>query len=212
MVVFKDITFIYDGKPLMTHFSETILSGEKVVIYGASGTGKSTLLNSIVGLVHPDEGGIWVGGKLLSSDTIIDIRRQTAWVSQEFTLPYEYVKECVLAPFKLRQNRNKMPSEKEVVNTFKSLGLEPEIYAKRLIDISGGQRQRIMIAIAVLLDKPLLLLDEPTSALDADSIEKLITFLKSYKDMTLIAVSHDERFIRAFDRSIKIGEENEYNR
>ena len=87
------------------------------------------------------------------------------------------------------------------------MGLEQEIYTKHLVEISGGQRQRVMIAIAVLLDKPLLLLDEPTSALDSDSIEKLIVFLKSYKSMTMVAVSHDERFIRAFDRSIKIGEE-----
>lgn len=207
MVVFKDITFIYDGKPLLTDFSETISSGEKVVICGASGTGKSTLLSSIAGLVQPDKGEIWVGGKLLTSDSVADIRRLTAWVPQEFSLPYEYVKECMSAPFKLRQNRSKMPSEETILNTFERLGLEKEIYSKRLTDISGGQRQRIMIVIAVLLDKPLLLLDEPTSALDPDSIEKLITFLKSYENMTMIAVSHDSRFIQAFDRNINIGNE-----
>ena len=207
MVVFKDITFIYDGKPLLTDFSETISSGEKVVICGASGTGKSTLLSSIAGLVQPDKGEIWVGGKLLTSDSVADIRRLTAWVPQEFSLPYEYVKECMSAPFKLRQNRSKMPSEETILNTFERLGLEKEIYSKRLTDISGGQRQRIMIVIAVLLDKPLLLLDEPTSALDPDSIKKLITFLKSYENMTMIAVSHDSRFIQAFDRNINIGNE-----
>lgn len=53
MVLFKDVTFIYDGKPLMTHFSDEVSSGEKVVVYGASGTGKSTLLSSIAGLVQP---------------------------------------------------------------------------------------------------------------------------------------------------------------
>ena len=151
MVVFKDITFIYDGKPLLTDFSETISSGEKVVICGASGTGKSTLLSSIAGLVQPDKGEIWVGGKLLTSDSVADIRRLTAWVPQEFSLPYEYVKECMSAPFKLRQNRSKMPSEETILNTFERLGLEKEIYSKRLTDISGGQRQRIMIVIGVLL-------------------------------------------------------------
>ena len=200
MILFKDVTFIYDGKPLMTHFSDEVSSGEKVVVYGASGTGKSTLLSSIAGLVQPDEGEIWVGGQLLTGTTVSDIRRLTAWVPQEFTLPYDTVKECVFAPFKLRQNRNKIPAEQTVLNIFGHLGLEQEIYTKHLVEISGGQRQRVMIAIAVLLDKP-------TSALDSDSIEKLIVFLKSYKSMTMVAVSHDERFIRAFDRSIKIGEE-----
>lgn len=207
MILFKDVTFIYDGKPLMTHFSDEVSSGEKVVVYGASGTGKSTLLSSIAGLVQPDEGEIWVGGQLLTGTTVSDIRRLIAWVPQEFTLPYDTVKECVFAPFKLRQNRNKIPAKQTVLNIFGHLGLEQEIYTKHLVEISGGQRQRVMIAIAVLLDKPLLLLDEPTSALDSDSIEKLIVFLKSYKSMTMVAVSHDERFIRAFDRSIKIGEE-----
>lgn len=207
MVLFKDVTFIYNGKPLMTHFSDVVSSGEKVVVYGASGTGKSTLLSSIAGLVQPDEGEIWVGGQLLAGATVSDIRRLTAWVPQEFTLPYDSVKECVFALFRLWQNRNKIPAEQTVLDTFRLLGLEQEIYTKRLVEISGGQRQRVMIAIAVLLDKPLLLLDEPTSALDPDSIEKLIAFLKSYKSMTMVAVSHDERFIRAFDRSIKIGEE-----
>lgn len=207
MISFKDITFIYDGKPLMTHFSEVIRSGEKVVLYGASGTGKSTLLGSIAGLVQPDEGEIRVNGHLLTGDTIADIRRLTAWVPQEFTLPYDYVEEWIFAPFRLRQNRNKMPSVQTVLDTFELLGLEQEAYAKRLIEISGGQRQRVMIAIAVLLDKPILLLDEPTSALDPDSIGKLIAFLKSCKDMTMVAVSHDDRFIHAFDRRIKIGGE-----
>lgn len=49
----------------MTHFSDVVSSGEKVVVYGASGTGKSTLLSSIAGLVQPDEGEIWVGGNCL---------------------------------------------------------------------------------------------------------------------------------------------------
>lgn len=205
MISFKDITFIYDGRPLMSHFSETIHAGEKVVICGASGTGKSTLLNSIAGLVRPDNGEVWVNGQLLTGDTITEIRRLTAWVPQEFTLPYDRVEEWIFAPFRLRQNRNKAPSVHMVLDIFEFLGLEQEVYAKRLIEISGGQRQRVMIAIAVLLNKSILLLDEPTSALDPDAIEKLIAFLRSCKNMTMLAVSHDDRFIHAFDRYIKIG-------
>ena len=63
-------------------------------------------MSSIAGLVQPDEGEIWVGGQLLTGATVSDIRRLIAWVPQEFTLPYDTVKECVFAPFKLRQNRN----------------------------------------------------------------------------------------------------------
>ena len=64
MIEFDNITFIYDNKPLMQHFSCCISSGEKVVLYGPSGHGKSTLLASVAGFVLPDEGSIRINGKI----------------------------------------------------------------------------------------------------------------------------------------------------
>ncbi len=86
MIEFNNITFIYDNKPLMQHFSCCISSGEKVVLYGPSGHGKSTLLASVAGFVLPDEGSIRINGKILDSVAIQQIRRITAWLPQEFTL------------------------------------------------------------------------------------------------------------------------------
>ena len=70
MIEFDNITFIYDNKPLMQHFSCCISSGEKVVLYGPSGHGKSTLLASVAGFVLPDEGSIRINGKILDSVAI----------------------------------------------------------------------------------------------------------------------------------------------
>ena len=64
MIEFDNITFIYDNKPLMQHFSCCISSGEKVVLYGPSGHGKSTLLASVAGFVLPDKGSIRINGKI----------------------------------------------------------------------------------------------------------------------------------------------------
>ena len=183
MIEFNNITFIYDNKPLMQHFSCCISSGEKVVLYGPSGHGKSTLLASVAGFVLPDEGSIRINGKILDSVAIQQIRRITAWLPQEFTLPFE-----------------------TVLNHFARLGLEPELYGKRSIEISGGQRQRIMLMITALLNKKIVLLDEPTSALDPDSISLIIDYIHAMRETTVVMVSHDTRFIEAFDRKIYIGD------
>ena len=103
MIEFDNITFIYDNKPLMQHFSCCISSGEKVVLYGPSGHGKSTLLASVAGFVLPDEGSIRINGKILDSAAIQQIRRITAWLPQEFTLPFETVEELIAAPFRLNK-------------------------------------------------------------------------------------------------------------
>ena len=206
MIEFNNITFIYDNKPLMQHFSCCISSGEKVVLYGPSGHGKSTLLASVAGFVLPDKGSIRINGKILDSVAIQQIRRQTAWLPQEFTLPFESVEELIAAPFRLKINQPSKPTKETILNHFTRLGLEPELYEKRSIEISGGQRQRIMLMITALLNKKIVLLDEPTSALDHDSISLIIDYIHAKRETTVEMVSHDTRFIEAFDRKIYIGD------
>ncbi|WP_410264667.1 ABC transporter ATP-binding protein [Barnesiella intestinihominis] len=206
MIEFDNITFIYDNKPLMQHFSCCISSGEKVVLYGPSGHGKSTLLASVAGFVLPDEGSIRINGKVLDNVAIQQIRRITAWLPQEFTLPFETVEELIAAPFRLKINQPSKPTKETILNHFARLGLEPELYEKRSIEISGGQRQRIMLMITALLNKKIVLLDEPTSALDPDSISLIIDYIHAMRETTVVMVSHDTRFIEAFDRKIYIGD------
>ena len=196
MIEFDNITFIYDNKPLMQHFSCCISSGEKVVLYGPSGHGKSTLLASVAGFVLPDEGSIRINGKVLDNVAIQQIRRITAWLPQEFTLPFETVEELIAAPFRLKINQPSKPTKETILNHFARLGLEPELYEKRSIEISGGQRQRIMLAVAALLNKPLIVIDEPTSALDTGSTDKVLAFFRrqAEKGAAVLAVSHDKDF------------------
>ena len=134
------------------------------------------------------------------------IRRITAWLPQEFTLPFETVEELIAAPFRLKINQPSKPTKETILNHFARLGLEPELYEKRSIEISGGQRQRIMLMITALLNKKIVLLDEPTSALDPDSISLIIDYIHAMRETTVVMVSHDTRFIEAFDRKIYIGD------
>ena len=204
MIQYNNTYFTYDKKPLITGFSLHIKRGEKVVFYGASGGGKSTLVHSLLGFVHPDSGSIAIDGKVVNEENIGYIRSLTAWLPQDISLPATTIRELIDMPFTFQANRHLLPTDNDILRVFDALGLEHELLGKQASDISGGQRQRILLASTTLLHKPILLLDEPTSALDPESVEKTINYLRCLTDTTMIAISHDNRFIGAFDRKIMI--------
>ena len=115
---------------------------------------------------------------------------------QELALPFEWVKEMVALPFGLKVNRSVPFSEERLFTCFDELGLEHELYTKRVNEVSGGQRQRIMLAVAAMLNKPLIIIDEPTSALDAGSTGKVLSFFRrqAERGTAVLAVSHDKDF------------------
>ena len=170
--------------------------GKTACIVGQSGCGKTSLLNAVMGFVPLYEGTIKVGGTLLDKSTIDLVRRQIAWIPQELALPFEWVKEMVSLPFELKVNRSVPFSEERLFMCFDELGLEHELYFKRVNEVSGGQRQRIMLAVAALLNKPLIVIDEPTSALDTGSTDKVLAFFRrqAEKGAAVLAVSHDKDF------------------
>ena len=170
--------------------------GETACIVGQSGCGKTSLLNAVMGFVPLKEGTIKVGDTLLDKSTIDIVRRQIAWIPQELALPFEWVKETVALPFDLKINRSAPFSEERLYDYFDELGLEHDLYAKRVNEVSGGQRQRIMLAVAAMLNKPLIIIDEPTSALDAGSTDKVLAFFRrqAEKGAAVLAVSHDKDF------------------
>ena len=205
MIQFNNTYFEYDEKPLISGFSVNIARGEKVVIYGPSGSGKSTLVHAILGFVQATQGEIMVNNLPLSPDTITEIRQLTSWLPQDISLPYNTVRDMVLAPFEFKANHSRKPSNQEILAEFDKLGLEHNLLEKGITEISGGQKQRILLLTTVLLRKPILLLDEPTSALDAQSVDLVIDYLRSLTDTTIIAISHDQKLINALDTKIKIG-------
>ena len=206
MIQFNNTYFEYDEKPLISGFSVNIARGEKVVIYGPSGSGKSTLVHAILGFVQAEQGEIIVNNLPISSDSINEIRQLTSWLPQDISLPYNSVRDMILAPFEFKANHSRKPSDQEILAEFDKLKLEHNLLEKGITEISGGQKQRILLLTTVLLRKPILLLDEPTSALDAQSVDLVINYLKSLTDTTIIAISHDEKFINAFDRKLLIGQ------
>ena len=196
MLHINNACIAFGTEVLFSGFEMKLEKGEIACIVGQSGCGKTSLLNAVMGFVPLYEGTIKVGGTLLDKSTIDLVRRQIAWIPQELALPFEWVKEMVSLPFELKVNRSVPFSEERLFMCFDELGLEHELYFKRVNEVSGGQRQRIMLAVAALLNKPLIVIDEPTSALDTGSTDKVLAFFRrqAEKGAAVLAVSHDKDF------------------
>lgn len=206
MLQIEKACIAYGEEILFSDFCMHLHKGETACIAGQSGRGKSSLLNAVMGFVPLQKGSIRVGETVLSKTTVDGVRRQIAWIPQELALPSEWVKEMVLLPFGLKANRNCAFSEKKLFATFDQLGLDKELYQKRVGEVSGGQRQRIMIAVAALLEKPLIIVDEPTSALDSGSTGKVLDFFRrqAEKGTAILAVSHDKNFANGCNQIINL--------
>lgn len=196
MLHINNACIAFGTEVLFSGFEMKLEKGETACIVGQSGCGKTSLLNAVMGFVPLYEGTIKVGGTLLDKSTIDLVRRQIAWIPQELALPFEWVKEMVSLPFELKVNRSVPFSEERLFMCFDELGLEHELYFKRVNEVSGGQRQRIMLAVAALLNKPLIVIDEPTSAIDTGSTDKVLAFFRrqAEKGAAVLAVSHDKDF------------------
>lgn len=204
MLKIENACIAYGNDVLFSGFNLQLNRGQIISISGPSGCGKTSLLNAILGFTPLKEGSITFNNILLEKGSIDLIRKQIAWIPQELALPLEWVKDMVQLPFSLKANRNTPFSESKLFSCFEDLGLEQELYYKRVNEISGGQRQRMMIAVASIINKPLIIVDEPTSALDSTSAGKVLDFFHRQleKGSAILAVSHDKGFSNGCDQHI----------
>lgn len=210
MIKIENLSIRFDDRYLFNSLSIEVADGEMVCISGGSGSGKSSLLKSLLGFLPIQEGRIVINGKELIAESSESIRREIGWIPQELSLPCEWVKEMVETPFKIKANRKNAFNKQALFEIFKELGLDTILYDKRVSEISGGQRQRIMIAVSAMLNKKIMILDEPTSALDPDSCRMVVNFLDKIrrKGATIIIVSHDRLLASSCDRVIELNGDN----
>lgn len=180
--------------------------GDRVVVIGPSGGGKSTLLRVMMGLEQIDSGTVSFDGKPYISSggvgkkTVIDtrVRRSIGMVFQHYTLfPHlNVIQNLVLAPCKVR-GEPKAKAEARALALLERFGLGARAKAYPA-QLSGGQKQRVAIARALMLDPKLMLFDEVTSALDPElvsEVEQVIMQLAA-QNMPMMIVTHDMWFAR----------------
>jgi putative ABC transport system ATP-binding protein len=183
-----------------------VFSGEFVAVCGASGTGKTTLLNLVSGIDKPTSGTISVFGEDLTEkdeDYLSDFRcNKIGFVFQSYNLVSTLtVAENIAFPMEWSR-KSAREIEERVSELLETLGIqhrENHFPAQ----LSGGEQQRVALARALANDPPLFLADEPTGNLDAVNAQKIIDILQMLKGKgkTVIVSTHDERIMRLADQT-----------
>ncbi len=200
---FENVTISFDTKPVLDQFSFEVKEGEKVVVSGDSASGKSTIINLVLGFCNPDSGRILIDGEDIRDMNIHKWRSRIGWLPQEFPFGAQLVRDVIFRPFSFKSNKLVKPTDEEILVLFSKLGLEESALSKKMDEVSGGQKQRIGLIISLLLKRDVLLLDEPTAALDKHNKKLVMAHLLKNKHSTILSTSHDQEWIDQCDKIIK---------
>ena len=177
-----DVSFAYEGAPLISHFSTEVSRGDRIGIVGPNGSGKTTLLKLILGEIQPDEGDIRLGTNL-----------QIAYFDQMRT--------------RLREDKSLVENvgdgqaymtlngvRRHVLSYLQDFLFSAERARGPISALSGGERNRLLLACLFSHPSNVLVLDEPTNDLDMETLDLLAELLADYNG-TVIVVSHDRAFL-----------------
>ena len=207
----KDILVRFQGKTVLKGFSLQLFPGEKLVLTGESGLGKSTILRCILGFVVPDEGKIFIQKKHLTTESVWKLRTLLSYVPQEPELGNGKLDEWFTSPFSFRANIGLRKNLDRLPELLERFCLSADLLQKEVNALSGGEKQRAALIAAILLQRKIFLLDEPTSALDSKNAQRVLEFLFAIPDASILAVSHDQTFLELADRIIEISATGENN-
>ena len=216
-IIIEDLIHIYKG-PVETvalrGINLNIKAGEKLCIMGKSGTGKSTLLHCIAGLIIPSSGKIIIDEEDITKLTINDLitlrRDKIGLVYQNYNLiDFLTVKENIAVPM-LAANKPRKEREERIEALLDQLDISR--YKKSYPPyLSGGEKQRVAIAVALANNPEIILADEPTGNLDLENAENIYNILSELVEkygITLILATHDMNALKYVDRKVEMTELN----
>lgn len=185
---FQDVTIRFGEIVALDRLSFQVKRGQTWVILGAAGSGKTVLLKTAMGLIHPDEGRVLVFGEDITSmkeTELFRIRSEIGMLFQESALFDSLtIEDNVAYPLRNQPGRNFSADEiqKKVVDALTFVGLEKTL-TKVPSELSGGMRRRVGIARATVTDPPLAMYDSPTAGLDPITANNIMAFIAKQRDV-----------------------------
>lgn len=208
-VLFDSVSFVYPhtGIHALTNFSLHIKEGEKVLILGKTGSGKSTIAQLLLRFYEPTNGKITIAGKDISAYSLKDLREQISYVPQDVFLFSDTVSNNIsfglgrnydeLFVSKAAQQASVDTEIKQFANGYETL------VGERGVTLSGGQKQRLSIARALIKDPQMVVFDDCLSAVDTATENRIITNLQQFlQNKTAIIITHRILNIFNFDKVV----------
>ena len=204
------LTFAYDagGRPALDDVSLAIPGGGSLAIVGASGSGKTTIVNLLLRFWDYDAGEIRLGGVELRDLQADDVRRRLAVVSQRVDLFDATIRDN-LALADAHVTDDQLDEACRIAQLGEVIAALPAGYDTRIgengVRLSGGERRRLAIARAILRDAPVLVLDEATADLDATTERALVASLRPFTaGRTTLVITHRPALAELADRTVKL--------
>jgi len=203
MIQFNNISVCEYEVTILSNIDLVIEQGTSVVLVGPSGSGKSSLIKTVVGALPLSSGSLTVDGVTLSPESAHLIRSKIAFIGQEPLMGAELVRDALMLPFSFKAHHGRDPSQESLSELLVAVGLDASILDKKSSEISGGEKQRIAILRALILNKSIIVADEFTSALDPKSKQQVMKMLLD-GGKTILSVSHDPEWIELCDRKVVV--------
>ena len=201
---FQNLSFIYHGNEVFSNFNATIEPRQIALIYGKSGSGKSTILKLIQGFYKPSQGSIFIDGVNIQDTDLTYLRDHITYVPQHSILFHGSIIHNVAYGTGYSEEEAQERISRLPIITLLGDNLSRDV-GKLGNSLSGGQRQIVLLLRAYLRKNPIVLVDEPTASVDKENRELVYDMLeKMSKESTVVIISHDEGMYKITEKIIPI--------
>ncbi|SFG16885.1 ATP-binding cassette domain-containing protein [Prevotella sp. KH2C16] len=199
MLELKDVYLEHGGRVILDHVNLALADGENLCVVGAAGSGKTSVLLALQGLLPIKGGFLTLDGERYSRLSAPYFRRWMAFVPDAPQLPYEKVSDLLEELFSLAVNRDVEVSKEAVIREFSLLGLAPDVYNMPLRNLDAETLQGVMLAAEGILKRRILLIDNLRSTRWMDSIAAL-----NSHQVSAVITTCDEQVAANFDKIIRL--------
>ena len=212
LIRYEHVHIQFKNTALLHDLTFRVGTGDKILLYGESGIGKTTIFRLLLGFEPLQTGTISFNDKPLTASIIWDIRQKIAYVSQDLDIGSGEVYSMLQRVLSFKANQHLDVQDAKLQELLDLLRLPKSILKEEYETISGGEKQRIAILIALMLERDVFLLDEVTSSLDTELKNAVIQYFTQNENWTVLTISHDSAWLHVPGiRVIKLDRRHEHS-